>query len=58
MRTSRAQLVVEIPDELRRRLKVAAAVAGISLRAMITPALDRLAKTSPPNTEHKQEHHS
>lgn len=49
MRINRTQLVVEIPPDLRTQLKVVAAVRGISLRDLLTPALQQIvAEANPP----------
>ncbi|MCB1825436.1 MAG: hypothetical protein P9E88_16910 [Candidatus Competibacter sp.] len=49
MRIKRTQLVVEIPPDLRTQLKVTAAARGISLRDLLTPALQQIvAEASPP----------
>ena len=47
--SKRTQLVVEIPPDLRTQLKVTAAARGISLRDLLTPALQQIvAEASPP----------
>lgn len=49
MRINRTQLVVEIPPDLRTQLKVTAAARGISLRDLLTPALQQIvAEANPP----------
>ena len=49
MRIKRTQLVVEIPPDLRTQLKVVAAARGISLRDLLTPALQQIvAEATPP----------
>ncbi len=48
MRIKRTQLVVEIPHDLRTKLKVVAASRGITLRDLLLPAITQIAAEANP----------
>ncbi len=49
MRIKRTQLVVEIPHDLRTKLKVVAASRGITLRDLLLPSITQIvAEANPP----------
>lgn len=55
MRIKRTQLVVEIPHDLRTRLKVVAASRGITLRDLLLPAITQIAAEENPTGDSEKQ---